>query len=505
VPVESENPSFRDVRSETPYNNDKVTSPEVLERLRKEHPAFRGDWSQLERLMRNLDADKNSPALKPEERLKEWNEWVESALERREFVHLEGANLAQRHLERVGMPCAHLEQANFCKAHCKHARLIQTHLEGANLLRARFDRAIFFQAHMGKASLWEGHFEGAYLVEAHLEGASLREARFDDANLAGAHLGGTRLVEAVFDRADLRGATGLRFDENSVLRTRIRGNAPDPWSVLRRKYTGPWFFCHLLLLVLFFAPYAGRVLALSAVAHGQMWIQEKSHRVAEILDEHSPGTSVPARAMLEQADAEFHARFRQVSALWVLIGGTTGRWAVSFGIVVAAYNALRFVLTLRVGMLRDAEERSSVTPRLIEYWGMMRPPRQKQPQRPSSPTGFLASIRRAPAAIGRPVLACAVAVFCVWDDTRWERFWPGWSRAVVARRWQRWLYAWMRRMPARLQEHWDDYQTRGVGVAARLGLWRLHCIARVLKWVVIASVVINTLVWGWTTTVPVPR
>ena len=60
-------------------------------------------------------------------------------------------------------------------------------------------------------------------------------------------------------------------------------------------------------------------------------------------------------------------------------------------------------------------------------------------------------------------------------------------------------------MPARLRERWEDDEMRGLGVFERLGLWRLHCVARVLLWVALISVGINTLVWVFTTTVPIPR
>ncbi|MCH7801072.1 MAG: hypothetical protein IIC24_05945 [Chloroflexi bacterium] len=48
-----------------------------------------------------------------------------------------------------------------------------------------------------------------------------------------------------------------------------------------------------------------------------------------------------------------------------------------FALVVVGYNGLRAVLTLRVSMLRDAEERSVVSPRLAEYHGYCSPIRER--------------------------------------------------------------------------------------------------------------------------------
>lgn len=371
--AESDNPSLRDERSTAPYNEDKVSSPEMLLRLKKDHPDFRGDWSHLERLVRNLDTDKTRGDLKPEDRLKDWNDWVSSSIVRSESIHLEGVRLSRAHLEWANLRKTHLEQA----------------------------------------SLQEAHLEGAYLQLAHIEGAQMWRARLEGAHMWKTHLEWADIREAVLDKADLRHVTGMRFDENSVFRIRIEGNAPDPWSVLRRKYTGPWFFCHLLLLIAFFAPYVGRVLALSALSHGQTWLEVKSDEIVKTLDEHSPPAGAAAEAALSKARGEFNERFRQAPAVWVVIGGTRGWWALAFAFVVIVYNVLRLVLTLRVGMLRDAEERSAITPRLEEYDG---------------PTIF-----------------------------------------------------------------------------QRFSLWQLHRAARILWAFAIASVAINTLVWVFTTTVPVPR
>lgn len=293
--TEHENPSFKAERSTEPCNEDKVSSAEVLARLRKEHPDFKGDWSHLERLVRQLDEDAAEEGMKAEDRLTVWNQWSNRALfsEPREYVHLEGASLAD------------------------------AHLEGASLILA--------------------HLEGASLEEAHLEGAHIRLANLD--------------------LADLTSVNGLRFNENRVHRARIPGNAKDPWSVLRRGYTGPWFFVHLLLLTMFFTPYVAKIFYLSAVSDAHMLIERKAETLADELSEYDT-----LKRFYDTQTARFEDAHERKRAVWVLIGWTESWWSFGMAMVIVLYNAMRGFLTLKVSSLRDAEERSEITPRLDEYW-----------------------------------------------------------------------------------------------------------------------------------------
>ena len=87
------------------------------------------------------------------------------------------------------------------------------------------------------------------------------------------------------------------------------------------------------------------------------------------------------RAFLDDNDIQFLAIvFRQLRqsarretrAAWVLVGWTETWWAFTMVIVLVAYNAFRAILTLRVSALRDAEERSQVTPYFEAYWPLFR-------------------------------------------------------------------------------------------------------------------------------------
>ena len=87
--------------------------------------------------------------------------------------------------------------------------------------------------------------ESANLDEADLENAILRKAILKDTSLNDANLMG----------ADLRDCRELRLDNTLVRNTRFSPNATDPWSILRRNYTGMSFFVILIAMVVFILPY----------------------------------------------------------------------------------------------------------------------------------------------------------------------------------------------------------------------------------------------------------
>jgi uncharacterized protein YjbI with pentapeptide repeats len=422
--VESDNPSYRDERSTQPYNEDKVSSAEMLARLKREHPDFKGDWRQLEHFVHSSKHGKIDASNEAES----WNEWAKARARERqrgsgEFIHLEGADFDGLGLMGIHLERAHLEDVSFFGANLERAMLRVAHLERANLQTARLQGADVSGAYLREASLvnaeledgslanalleqaeldgaclhraslaganmsnarleltrledatlTSARLEGAWLARARLDRAKVMHVHFDDAKLYETCLEDARLIEACFtgakldganfDGANLRAVSGLRFDSNRIHRTQIDGNAKDPWSVLRRKYTGPWFFVHMLLLIVFFAPYAAKFLYLSGLSHGQTFIERQADALEQKLDEYGP--AVHAIREIEQRYKDTHERRR---AVWVLLGWTEGWWACAMAGVLVLYNAIRAFLTLRISALRDAEERSQVTPALEDYW-----------------------------------------------------------------------------------------------------------------------------------------
>ncbi|MBK9188061.1 MAG: pentapeptide repeat-containing protein [Phycisphaerales bacterium] len=443
---------------------------------------FAGDWWMLAMLIRCAElACVRDPAGESPVRFQLWNDLTYNMLLNDDiYVHLEWADMSGCQLEYSQYVFAHLEHAIFNHAHLTDAVFQDVDLHDAEFVLAKMTRihlytvrakhSIFELADLSYAKIIRCTFERACLAKtslahADLSGTNLRHALLHDANLRHATLKHADLTNVILDRssmkyasldhailrdarlnkcvmtgasvkeailvmADVRGVIGLRFDANRARVLRIEGNAPDPWFTLRRKYTGPMFFVHFGLLLAFVLPYAGKVLALTAADHaGRMLGQATDHL----------SHSVPIVV-------------EQVGAWRVLIGLDKGWLVPVLGAVLLVYNGLRALLTLRVGQLRDAEERSGITPTLVEYMGT---------QGLKDEGG------------GR------IAIELFKGFIRW----------------------WLQGQSNRIGRGWSDFYA---GLEA-LGLWRMHHLLRVLFVIAIASFLWHAKHWLSTTTVPMVR
>jgi hypothetical protein len=281
------------------------------------------------------------------------------------------------------------------------------------------------------------------MQEADLKGADLRETEFE----------GVILENAILDSADVRGAKGIIFDSNRVDRLFIEGNAPDPWSVLRRNYTVPMFFVHLLFLMAFFLPYIGKVIVLTSIHEGM-----------SLIDKY-PGTNYPA---LEQLQTWYGGVEKQ-HAFWTLIGFTNyNSITISFLIltmIMVVYNILRYYLTKEVNFLREAEDRAKITPRREEYIGQLE----------------------------REYDLCPI-----WSPSFWGAIWKAWKK------WKSDFIKWCK--------EWKKFFASANGKKEKhscpsliecLGLFRLHKIANVLIYVVYGALLLQAVRWFFITQIPV--
>ena len=148
------------------------------------------------------------------------------------------------------MQKANLQGANLLFANLKEASLVGADLRAASLQGAYLLRADLSAADLRGADLGGARLGGGNLFEADLRGADL-----SGADLAGANLKGAVMGRANLDRADVQGVRNLVLDSTDVRNTRFSARAGDPWSILRRAYTGPKLFFNLLLLTAFLLPY----------------------------------------------------------------------------------------------------------------------------------------------------------------------------------------------------------------------------------------------------------
>ena len=66
---------------------------------------------------------------------------------------------------------------------------------------------------------------------------------------------GANLSEVLLDEADIRGARGIVLDSTRIRNARFSPTAKDPWSVLRKSYTGPRLILNYIFLIAFMVPY----------------------------------------------------------------------------------------------------------------------------------------------------------------------------------------------------------------------------------------------------------
>jgi uncharacterized protein YjbI with pentapeptide repeats len=492
---------------------------------RDEEEQFRGDWLMLAMLLRSAaHAQKIDPECNDKSRFAALRKATKSCREKGVYIHLEHADLSEAHLEHAFLWNAHLEHADLSEAHLEHASLWFAHLEHANLSEAHLEHADLSRAHLEHASLWFANLEHASLKWAqlehaslkwaHLEHAILRDAHLEHADLRGAHLEHADLIEAYlehanlrlahlehadlkwaqlehadldganFDHANVRGAKGILFNDNEVMRLNIEGKAPDPWSVLRREYTGPRFFMHLLLTIAFLLPFAVSVFHLSAV-------DEAYRALTAIADggrDTNGGAALP-RTALREAVAKFEQTHVQTPAWWVLVGGTKGWSFIAMTAAVAAYNLLRVVLTIGIPIyapggvtaLRESEERSVRTPSLKEYYGPLHPLTDTYKQH------VLGWRQVVSEETHKEILVPPEK-----DHGKWR---------LLARK-ARWLTAyWLNPFARKLPQ--PDEEPRACNRFMDIGLYRLHRLATLLLALAATAFILRAALWLLQTTVPV--
>ena len=350
-------------------------------------------------------------------RIAQWNEWRKANPDEPinlkgahlSGVHLEGAHLSEAHLEGAHLLGAHLEGADLFRAHLEGAHLSEAHLEGAHLLSALLERADLFRAHLEGAQLLGAHLEGAHLSGVHLEGADLREAHLKEADLSQANLNGAKLSDANLERTKLDDVLGMRLDHCFTLHTRFSPAASgsivagilvaadrwpftdeekpvrervkravraffdsrEPWSVLRKNYSGAMVIVHLALFALFLAPYVGRTIWWVTVSE----VESRARDYLEEVREEGEASMVRTEARrLSRTDALF--REENKYPVWQLLLGWNKGW-FSLGVVLLLifYNVARYLLVRLVAPLRDEEERTGWSPAYDDYGWMLWPHR----------------------------------------------------------------------------------------------------------------------------------
>jgi hypothetical protein len=166
---------------------------------------------------------------------------------------------------------------------------------------------------------------------------------------------------------ELRGAV---YDNSFLRNARLSAKPNDPWSILRRSYTGPNLLFHVLFMLAFLTPYVAKTVFLLGVNEVQQGIQnttEAFHKHITESEHQLTGVSPP------QPVLNFAEEIRRItpclrekckmSYVWqVLIGADLGPSYWALAVALLLYNFCRAILTSFVAPLRDQEERSGFTP-----------------------------------------------------------------------------------------------------------------------------------------------
>jgi hypothetical protein len=220
------------------------------------------------------------------------------------------------------------------------------------------------------ASLINCEFNAGTINQCSFEGAVLRIV-----NLRAVAFSHTNMRSAEFHGCDLRETNGLRLDDNLLLQSALPPYSKEPWSVLRRSYTGPKMAFNLIFLAMFFVPLLTSGFIWLALNRAE-WAVSAEISQLKIFLEHIPtnsdiGSDVTTRAIehLEKIGRCLREKCDDYS-MWQLLLGIHQRkwWFASFTALLILYNVLRLALTLLVAPLRAEEDRSNRTPPRWPSW-----------------------------------------------------------------------------------------------------------------------------------------
>lgn len=204
--------------------------------------------------------------------------------------------------------------------------------------------------------------KGAVLV-GNLVGVDFKGASFNQCSLKGGEL------VADMDRANLEQTQGLILNSTPIRDARFSRLASDPWSQLRRAYTGPRLVFTLMFLVAFFTPYALRTFMWVGVNRVQEELKQNIEDVRDKIEALESMEHAAARPLAVALDAvedrlprDNDDRWQRKSVLELVLG-MDKKWTYwATAIVLLAYNFCRAALTWLVAPMRDAEERTGVSP-----------------------------------------------------------------------------------------------------------------------------------------------
>ncbi|MDB3936303.1 pentapeptide repeat-containing protein, partial [Granulosicoccus sp.] len=227
---------------------------------------------------------------------------------------LGGANFENADLTNANLDGCQVGHGNFRNANLRGASAILTYLQASDFSNADCTSVSFQQANLGQTTL-----TNTKLIMADLTGANLDGADVSDLSIDGVNLHDVRNI-------DIAQLNDFVIDGHNISTWKFSPISKDPWSVLRRRYTGVMTTFHLILFITALGPYIPRAL--------------KSYTTVEV-------------------------GYRRVE---ILLGFDISIAVFITSIILVSYNILRLLLTWWLSQLRDIELRTAHAPKILEYW-----------------------------------------------------------------------------------------------------------------------------------------
>lgn len=316
---------------------------------------------------------------------------------------LSSADLSHAELVMVRFDGAILSGANLSEAHLVNASLIDADFYGtkqstrrsvigpANLTKASLAASDLSGTNLACSDLSETNLSGCKLnrtclTSANLSGATIQNAMIKDSNFLlanltqadfwGSTLDNINFKSANLDNTNFKNTKGRFFlDDNSLRGTRFSTRAMDPYSLLRRTYTGPMFFLALALTTIAFLPFVFKAITWSFVGAVESRIDAYvSETVTTIETELPPNVVSRIRTTLGKLNPARSDQFVESRVWKIVIGWEEGNRYITISItaILVVYNILRAWITIQMSRLRDAEERSQHSPVRNEYERLFR-------------------------------------------------------------------------------------------------------------------------------------
>lgn len=304
-------------------------------------------------------------------------------------ANLQGANLRHSDLRGSSFWKANLENSNLEGADLRYTNLLQTNLKKANLEEANLKYVNLSEANLHEANLRKCEIEKCDMRSCNLEKAVLSRVIFINVVLSGANLSHANLAGVEFrncsmwmiilDGVDLRWTKGYILDDASIKDTRFSPRSNDPWSELRRKYTGPKLILHIIFLIIFILPFIFRAFVWNNInileKRMEILLKNIEYKIEQKEDFNNYTEKMFAKYLyqeLQESKTEAIKNNREYNMATLILGLNNDKYLFFLTIILIIYNITRGCLTFYIYTLREEEDRNHIAPS-TEYYLKYKP------------------------------------------------------------------------------------------------------------------------------------